>query len=136
MSEQDNVQVIQALLAAFGRGDIAAALSMVAEEVDWQSPATGTPNALLPWSAIRRSRAEVGQFFADMTAYAEPQAFEICAVTAQGDRVVLEGRNAGRARSTGRSYAHDWVMVFTVRDGLIVRHRHYYDTADVLAAFV
>jgi len=27
-------------------------------------------------------------------------------------------------------------MVFDVKDGLIVRHRHYYDTADVVAAFV
>jgi len=26
-------------------------------------------------------------------------------------------------------------MVFTIRDGTIVRHRHYYDTADVVAAF-
>ena len=39
-------------------------------------------------------------------------------------------------RSTGRSYEHDWAMVLTVQDGLIVRARHYYDTADVLAAFV
>ena len=27
------------------------------------------------------------------------------------------------------------VMVFTIRDGMIVRHRHYYDTADMVAAF-
>jgi hypothetical protein len=136
MSEQDNIQVIQTHLAAFGHGDIDAALALVAEEVDWQSPATGAPNPLLPWSTLRRTRAEVGQFFADLSAHAEPEAFEIFAVTAQGDRVVLEGRNRGRARSTGRSYEHDWVMIFTVQDGVIVRHRHYYDPADVLAAFV
>jgi uncharacterized protein len=134
MSEQDNIQVVQAHLAAFGRGDIHAALAVVAEAVDWQSPATGTPNELMPWSAIRRTRAEVGQFFADMSAHTEPQAFEIFAITAQGDRVVLEGRNRGRARSTGRGYEHDWVMVFDIKDGLIARHRHYYDTADVVAA--
>jgi hypothetical protein len=89
-----------------------------------------------PWSAVRRTCVEVGQFFADLSAHAEPEAFEVFAVTAQGDRVVLEGRNRGRARSTGRSYEHDWVMVLTVQDGLIVRARHYYDTADVLAALV
>jgi uncharacterized protein len=135
MSEQNNIQVVQAHLAAFGRGDIDAALAAVAEEVDWQSPATRTPNGLMPWSAIRRTRAEVGQFLADLGAHTEPEAFEIFAITAQGDRVVLEGRNRGRARSTGRSYEHDWVMVLTVQDGLIVRARHYYDTADVLTAF-
>jgi hypothetical protein len=55
--------------------------------------------------------------------------------TAQGDRVVVEGRNRGSVRSTGCTYEHDWVMVFTVRGGKIVRHRHYYDTADILVAF-
>ena len=55
--------------------------------------------------------------------------------TAQGDRVVAEGRNRGCVRSTGRTYEHDWVMVFTVRGGKIVTHRHYYDTADILVAF-
>ena len=37
-------------------------------------------------------------------------------------------------KSPGRSYEHDWVMVFTLRDGKIIKHRHYYDTADVAVA--
>ena len=124
MSEQEQHPGCPGATGWFGRGDVDGALAMVAEEVDWQSPATRTPNDLMPWSAIRRTRAEVGQFFADLGAHAEPEAFEIFAITAQGDRVVLEGRNRGRARSTGRSYEHDWVMVLTVQDGLIVRASH------------
>jgi hypothetical protein len=38
-------------------------------------------------------------------------------------------------KSTGRTYEHDWVMVFTLRKGKIVRFRHYYDTADIVVAF-
>jgi len=49
--------------------------------------------------------------------------------------VVIEGRNRGIARITGRTYEHDWVMIFTLCNGKIVRFRHYYDTADVLVAF-
>ena len=30
---------------------------------------------------------------------------------------------------------HDWVMVFSLRDGKITRNDHYYDSADILAAF-
>lgn len=55
--------------------------------------------------------------------------------TAQGNRVVVEGRNRGTARTTGRTYEHDWVLIFTLDDGKVVRFRHYYDTADVSAAF-
>ncbi len=60
---------------------------------------------------------------------------EALEVIAQGDRVIVEGRNRGTVRSTGRDYEHDWVMVFAVLGGKIVRNWHYYDTADVLVAF-
>lgn len=53
---------------------------------------------------------------------------------AAGDRVVTEGRNRNTARATGRAYEHEWVMVFTIRDGKIARFRHYYDPADITHA--
>ena len=59
---------------------------------------------------------------------------EALEITAEGDRVVVEGRNRGTVRSTGRNYEHDWVMVFAVRGCKIVRNWHYYDTADILVA--
>lgn len=52
----------------------------------------------------------------------------------QEDRVVVEGKNCGTVHATGRTYDHDWVMLFTVRDKRIVRFRHYYDTADLVDA--
>jgi hypothetical protein len=36
---------------------------------------------------------------------------------------------------TDRRHEHDWAMAFTIRDKMVVRHRHSYDTADVLVAF-
>jgi ketosteroid isomerase-like protein len=35
----------------------------------------------------------------------------------------------------GRTYEHDWVMIFSVRDNKIVRFRHYYDTGDLVGSF-
>jgi ketosteroid isomerase-like protein len=35
---------------------------------------------------------------------------------------------------TGERYVHDWVMVFTIRDGKVVRFRHFYDPGDIAAA--
>ena len=49
-------------------------------------------------------------------------------------RVFVEGYNSGIMLPTGRPYEHDWVMELTIRDGKIVRHRHYYDTNDLLVA--
>ena len=54
--------------------------------------------------------------------------------TASDDRVVVEGSNSGIVVATGERYDHDWVMVFTIRDGNIVRFRHFYDPGDIKAA--
>jgi len=136
MTELKNVQTIKEHFEAFGRGDMQSALSIVAEDVDWQSPVTRTQPKEITWAAPRHNREEVIQFFKELADKVQPEKFEVIGFIAQGDKVVVEGRNQGQIKSTGLSYEHDWVMVFTVRDGKIVRHRHYYDTADVLAAFV
>ncbi|MFQ5761896.1 MAG: nuclear transport factor 2 family protein [Candidatus Bathyarchaeia archaeon] len=135
MGEQENVQAVQRLFAAFGRGDLPGVLDMLAEDVDWQSPATRTEHAQISWSRPRRGREQVAQFFKELAEKVQPEPLEPLDFTAQGDKVVVEGRNRGRVKSTGRNYEHDWVMVFTLREGKIVRHRGYYDTADILAAF-
>jgi hypothetical protein len=135
MTELENVQIIKEHFAAFGRGDVQSALSIVAENVDWQSPVTRTQPEEITWAAPCHNREEVIQFFQKLADKVQPEKFEIIGFIAQGDKVVVEGRNQGQIKSTGRRYEHDWVMVFTVRDGKILRHRHYYDTADVLAAF-
>ncbi len=74
----------------------------------------------------------IGYVFICALAY---QIRSVLKFTAQGNRVVVEGRNRGTARTTGRTYEHDWVMIFTMHDSKVIRFRHYYDTADVLEAF-
>ena len=135
MNEQENVQVVQKLFAAFGQANIPSALDILAEDVDWQSPVRRSPPSEISWAKPRHGRAEVAKFFTELSEKMQIELMETLEFTAQGDRVVVEGRNRGSVRSTGRTYEHDWVMVFTVRGGKIVTHRHYYDTADILVAF-
>lgn len=135
MNEQENVRVVQQLFAAFGKGSIPAALDILAEDVDWQSPVTRTRPGKISWAKPRHGRTEVAEFFKELSEKMQIERMETLDFTAQGDRVLVEGKNGGIVRYTGRTYEHDWVMVFTVRGGKIVRHRHYYDTADILVAF-
>ena len=131
MNTEENVMLIQKLFAAFGQGDIQTAMNLLAYDVDWQSPVTRSPHQEITWSAPRHGREEVAQFFQEMGSKTAPEKFEIKGFTAQDDRVVVEGSNKGMVRATGRHYEHDWVMIFTIRAGQVVRHRHYYDTADI-----
>jgi hypothetical protein len=135
MNEQENVKVVQQHFAAFAQGDLRAALDVFAAEVDFQSPVTRTAPKEISWAQSRHSREEIAAFFKELGEKMEIERMETLAFTAQGDRVIVEGRNRGTVRSTGRTYEHDWVMVFTLRAGKIVRCRHYYDTADLVAAF-
>jgi len=135
MSEEENVRVVQQMFAAIEQGNIPVALNILAEDVDWQSPVTRTKPRGISWAKPRHGREEVAKFFKELSEKMQIERMEVLEFTAHGDRVVVEGKNRGTVKTTGRTYEHDWVMVFTVRGGKIVRHRHYYDTADILVAF-
>ena len=132
--ESESMQVVQQMFNAFDQGNMQAGLNVYAEDVDFQSPVTRISPSEVPWAKPRHSREQVSEYFKELFQNVQPERLEPLWFTAQDDRVVVEGKNRGTARSTGRGYEHDWVMVFTVRGGSIVRFRHYYDTADVLAA--
>ena len=133
--EQENLHVVQQMFDAFDQGNIQAGLDIYAENVDFQSPVTRTSPSEISWAKPRHSRMEVAEYFEELFEKVQPERLETIWFTAQDDRVIVEGKNRGTAKSTGRSYEHDWVMVFTLRDGEIVRFRHYYDTADIVTAF-
>jgi len=131
----DNVAVVREFYATLGRGDLQGIIELVEEEVDWQSPVTRAHPPEIPWSSIRRSKQEVAAFFKELGQNVKPEGFELSKITAQDDRVVVEGKNRGTVKKTGRTYEHEWVMIFSIRDNKIIRFRHYYDTADLVGAF-
>ena len=135
MNEKENVLVAKRFFEATARGDLATVQDIMAENVDWQSPVTRVESEEVSWAKPRHGRKEIPAFFKDLFEKVQPDKLEPLEFTAQGNRVVVEGRNRGTAITTGRTYEHDWIMVFTMHDGKVVRFRHYYDTSDVLAAF-
>ena len=131
MSEQENVQAVQQMYTAFGRSDISALLNGLADDVNWQVAGP----ADIPVCGTRSGREEVAQFFTALGATLETQQFEPQEFIAQGDKVVVLGHERHRVKSTGRTYEGDWVQVFTLRDGKVVRYREYVDTSALVAAF-
>ncbi len=60
MSGELNIKIIQGVYEAFGRGDVAAVLDAVAEDVDWAAEAAGSG---APWYGVRHGKGEVVKFF-------------------------------------------------------------------------
>ena len=132
MTEQENVQVVQRLYAAFQRGDFAAFLNTLADEVEWFVPG---PQPILPWAGLHKGREQVAQFFTEYAQTAEIQQFEPREFIAQGERVVVLGYRRDRVKTTDRSFEGEWAQVFSLRAGKIVNFRGYIDTAAIVAAF-
>ena len=52
-----------------------------------------------------------------------------------GDKVFVPGFYAATMRKSGKSAACEWVHVFTLRDGKVVRFREFTDTALLAEAY-
>jgi len=128
--EQDHVQSVQNIFAAFGQGNIPAVLQALAPDVEW---VVSGPQAVA-FSGTRRGRDQVVQFFAALGQTVDIQAFEPKEFIAQGDVVVVVGMERLRFKATGKMAENHWVMVFTFRDGQVARFREYDDTHALAAA--
>ena len=133
MSESATVEVVKNAYAAFQRGDIQGVLALVDDNVDWHA-IKGAEGAA-PHAGARKGRAQVADFFVQLGASTEFTRFEPREYIADGDQVVAIGDYAATVKTTGRSIVSDWAMVFTVRDGRIVRFREWSDSAQLVRAY-
>jgi uncharacterized protein len=130
MSDKSPLELVQQTYQAFGRGDVAAMQSVMAEDFEWDS----RYSAGVPLGGVWRGHDGLLDFLKAVGEAVNVLAFEIQEFIAQGDKVVALGFDESRAKSTGRTYHNDWVHVWTVRDGKIAGIRTYNDTAAAAAA--
>ncbi|MDG4551585.1 MAG: nuclear transport factor 2 family protein [Candidatus Contendobacter sp.] len=131
MNESANIEMVQRLYADFTRGDIPTILAALDPEVEWSNAGSGN----IAYAGMRHGLAQVQEFFATLGASVEIRTFEPREYIAQGDRVAAFGRWTGRVKATGREYASDWAMAWTIRNGRVTAFRSHEDTQAVAAAF-
>jgi ketosteroid isomerase-like protein len=124
-------QVIEAVFAAFSRGDIPFILERVADDADWRT--TLAPD--VPYNGTYRGREGAGRFFERIGTALRVTAFTPEKYVTAGEDVVALGFWSGVAQATGRAFKSDWALFFTVRQGKIVAFHGYEDTAVTAAAF-
>ena len=129
MTEARNL--IESLVAAFKRGDIAFILAHVAEDC---SPFRETRAPELPYAGEFRGRAGTAKFFDAMLGALEPNRLHIDRWVCEGEDVVAMGAWGGKARATGKLFESHLALYFRVRDGKVVEFRGHDDTAVAAAA--
>ena len=131
MSADANIKTITQAYEAFGRGDVAAILDMVTDDVDWAAEAASDG---APWYGVRRGKDAVAAFFTDYGSAMEVEEFTPVSFAANDSDVLSVVRCRARSRATGKSVAMNLHHFFTFRDGKIAYYRGTEDTAQVEAA--
>ena len=98
MATPENTQVVSDLYASFGRGDLAAACALVAEDVVWHLPGT-VPH----YSGTYKGSGGVAAFFQELTTTVGIEAFEPQEFVTAANRVLVTGWSRARVKTTGRT---------------------------------
>jgi len=131
MSADANIKTVVAAYEAFGRGDVAAILDTVTDDVDWAAEAAA-PTA--PWYGVRRGKDAVARFFTDFGSAMEVQEFTPFAYAANDTEVHTVVRMRASARATGRTVEQNLHHYFRFTGDKISYYRGSEDTAQTVAA--
>lgn len=125
MSEQQNVENIQKIYEAFGRGDTEYIVSQLTEDVRWVSHF----EAVVPWAGDYSGKSNVPRFFDAIGQSVDVTAFTPGEFVAQGVTVVSVGDFGCRVRATGKSALTRWVFIWKFREGRIFSYEQFHDPA-------
>lgn len=129
MTEQQQVGTIRGIYDAFGRGDIPYILGQLDPGVEWRTPST------VPFSkGLYRGPEEVAQFFAGIAQHVAEPSVETHDFLATGTQVIALLTFRGRGKKTGTPFQAHEAHFWTLRDGKVVQHRAYADTAAIAQA--
>ena len=131
MSEQENLQRVQAGYAAFGRGDIPAFMEALTEDVEWVLPGP----ADVPLFGTFCGKAGVQEWLGTMGEHVQFSAFEPLEFIAQGDTVVVLLHAESTITRNNREVVSEGAHVLTVRAGKIARFVGYDNTAAIADAY-
>jgi hypothetical protein len=123
---------VEALYAAFGRGDVATFIAGLTNDVDWV--VVGPPGAF-PTFGVRKGAREVEKFFGVLIDNEDISEFVPTEFHASEDKVFVIGRLTSMIKKTGRKYSSDWLHVFTLKGGKVSAFKEFYDSAAIVAAY-
>jgi uncharacterized protein len=133
-SAEANAATVGGIYEAFGRGDIDAVLSTIADDCAWERWAGNTAQAAgVSYLQPRTGPAGVAAFFAEVARF-EIQEFAVLGMFAGGDKVAVEVLIEATSPGGGR-FRDEELHVYTLgEDGKVIGMRHYVDTAKHMAA--
>lgn len=131
VKSEQNLEIAQKGFADFLKGDIKSVADACADDVQWGS----YDNAIVPFAGTYHGKKGVADFFSTLGRSVDYKVFDPKNYYADKDSVLVHGRQEGVAKSTGKSFSHDFIMHFKMQDGKIAYFFAYVDSNDEAQAF-
>ncbi len=132
-----NVQTVQGIYEAFGKGDVPAILECMADDVEWEqwAGANTGQEAGVPWLARRSGVPGVVEFLEAVAANLEFHVFEPRNLLDGGNQVAATIAIDATVTPTGERFQDEEIHLWTFDDaGKVTGMRHYADTAKHIRA--
>ena len=121
-------ETVEAIYAAFQRGDIPFILGQLSEDVFWRQPAS------VPWGGDSNGPNEVGAFFAKLNEVVETTGFEVEDNIEAPNQVISYGYYSSRDRATGKASRARFVFRWQFTNDKVARYEAVLDSAPIVAA--
>jgi len=121
-----NIEIVEGIYEAFGRGDVDAILAVLSEDVNWAAEAE-TPVAA--WHGTYKGKGEVPSFFVGIATTIDVTEFTQISYASNDTDVMVVSRFGFTSKATGKSGAmnlHHW---WHFEDGKVAHYRGSEDTA-------
>jgi hypothetical protein len=127
-----NINLVQSMYAAFGRGDVDTIIAATMPDIDWET--VGRPSDF-PDFGPRRGQNAVREFFAIVAKELTFSEFSPNEFHAVDDKVFVLGHYKMTVSKTGKGIDSDWIHIFTIGNGKVVSFREFLDTAQAAEAY-
>lgn len=128
-----NIERVQAIYAAFGRGDLAYLLEQVDDDVTWGIDSVTAGE--VPQYGVHRGKAGVTKFFTAFAETADFKSFDPKDFVAAGDHVFNQLQYELTVKATGKPVKDSSMQHWTFKNGKLIRWRGYEDTAATREAY-
>jgi uncharacterized protein len=133
-TQATQIDAVNGLYAAFGRGDIPAILELVADDIRWEQWADSfAQRADVPSLQARDGREGAAEFFGAIADW-DVTEFSVLDLAASEKQVIAEIVIEAKLPNGGRFRDEELHLWGFDSDGKINRMRHYVDTAKHIAA--
>jgi len=129
---EQNIALVQNAFADFLNGNIQGVINACSEDVEWG----GYENDVTPISGMYHGKVGVARFFTLLAESVDYTLFDPREFFADGNNVFVKGRHEGRAKPTGKSFGHDFMMQFVIRNGKVTYFFAWTDTYDQAKAYL